>query len=69
MLMPEGKVRPFLLGLAGGIAGHFGFHVPGLASWAELGQLNLLGATLGVAAMLLLAGLLPFLKIFLGWNS
>ena len=69
VLMPEGRMRPFLWGLAGGLAGHFGFHVPGLASWAELGSVNLLGAALGAAALLLLAGLFPFLKIFLGSGS
>ncbi len=66
VLVPEGKIRPFFLSLAGGVVGHLGFYLSGVARWAQFGQVNLLGACLGSAAFLLMAGLFPFLKIFLG---
>lgn len=66
VVTPEGKIKPFFLSLAGGIAGHFSFYLSRIAHWAVIDQINLLGALLGSAAFLLFTGIFPFLKIFFG---
>lgn len=66
MLMPPGRIKTLLVIILGALVGSLLFRLGHLGNVAVVAEVNLIGALSGAIVSLLLFGMYPFIKVFLG---
>ncbi len=66
MVMPPSRLKTLLAVFIGALAGTLLFRLCHLGDATVVAEANLIGAFLGAVVFLLLFGLYPFIKVFLG---
>jgi uncharacterized membrane protein YeaQ/YmgE (transglycosylase-associated protein family) len=66
IIMPPSRLKTVFVGLVGGFIGSSLSKLCHFGDWAIVVGTNLLGAVIGTIVFVLLWGLFPFIKIFLG---
>ena len=66
VVIPSGRLKAIAACLIGGFIGSLIFRLCHLGDATVVAEVNLIGAILGAVALLLLVGIYPFVKTFLG---